>query len=394
MNGVHIEGLRKHFDRQAYKADGNTRGAINGLSLDIQTGEFFVLLGPSGCGKTTTLRCIAGLETPDEGRIGIANELVAAPAQNVLVPPNKRSIGMVFQSYALWPHMSIYDNVGYPLKQRKKRLDKLEADHEIKAALALVGLQGLEGRSPADLSGGQQQRVALARAIVAKPQLLLFDEPLSNLDAQLRLRLRSDLRKVHDQGGHTSIFVTHDQSEALALADRVAVMREGQIEQLGTPEDIFLRPASRFVAEFVGFDNILPGEVIASDSSGVQFHPDGWPEVLFAPASSRLAVGTRAHVALRSANLKILHGSTHEPNTFLANLQAINYLGEYFQGEIVLFGNELLGRFQDHPSTWLGLSAGRVDGLAVQVRLEPSDLVILLDKEQSQSEAVNSEVAA
>lgn len=394
MNGVSIQGLRKHFDRREIKPDGTIRGAINGLDLTIRKGEFFVLLGPSGCGKTTTLRCIAGLESPDEGAISISGEVVAAPQNRVFVQPNKRSIGMVFQSYALWPHMTIYDNVAYPLKQRKKALDKHQADREIKAALALVGLQGLEGRSPGDLSGGQQQRVALARAIVAKPDLLLFDEPLSNLDAQLRLRLRSDLRKVHDQGGHTSIFVTHDQAEALALADRVAVMREGQIEQLGTPEDIFLRPVSRFVAEFVGFDNILAGEVLASDAEGLHFKPDGWAAPLLAPANPRLPVGSRAHLAFRSSNLKILPALPQQGNGFAATLQAINYLGEYFQGELSVSGSELLGRFPDHPGAWLGVSGGRVADHPLFVGIEPTDLVILPETDAERVAPQTREVAA
>ncbi|MDX9875253.1 MAG: ABC transporter ATP-binding protein, partial [Spongiibacteraceae bacterium] len=314
MSGVTISRLRKYFaprdidEQKSIKG----KGAINGLDLEIREGEFFVLLGPSGCGKTTTLRCVAGLETPDAGSITIGGQVVAAPAERIAVLPNKRSIGMVFQSYALWPHMSVFDNVAYPLKQRQKSLGRADAEREVRAALELVGLENLGQRSPSDLSGGQQQRVALARAVVAKPDLLLFDEPLSNLDAQLRVRLRSDLRRVHDSVGHTSIFVTHDQSEALALADRVAVMKEGGIAQLGTPEEIFQSPNSAFVAEFVGFDNFLRGRVRLSNADELLFEPDGWDEPLVARANPQLRAGDRAQVAFRSAGLRIATNSVIE----------------------------------------------------------------------------------
>jgi len=378
VSGVSIRGLRKHFASQEIKASASIKGkgAINGLDLEIRNGEFFVLLGPSGCGKTTTLRCIAGLEQPDAGSIRIGDEWVAAPERGIVVAPNKRPVGMVFQSYALWPHMTVYDNVAYPLKQRRRGLSRSEADAQIKKALALVGLEGLGERGPAALSGGQQQRVALARAIVARPDLLLFDEPLSNLDAQLRVRLRSDLRRVHDQGGHTSIFVTHDQAEALAIADRIAVMREGCIEQLGAPEDIFLSPRSRFVAEFVGFDNILEGVVVASAASELRFKPDGWSSELIARPNTALTAGSRACVALRSSNLLISAQRGAGGNVFAATLHGISYLGEYFQGELTLSGSGLLGRFAGHPRE-LAEPSARASAQPVFVQIGPSDVVAL-----------------
>lgn len=214
MSSVTLKHVRKAFDGRV--------NAIEQLDLHIEHGEFFVLLGPSGCGKTTTLRCIAGLEEPDAGQILLGERTVADTRQGVFIAPEKRNIGMVFQNYALWPHMTVRQNVAYPLKTRTRLGD--EQHRQVIAALQLVGLEGYAERYPAELSGGQQQRVALARALVARPALMLFDEPLSNMDAQLRIRLRQDLRRIHDELGYTAVYVTHDHAEALALADRIAVM--------------------------------------------------------------------------------------------------------------------------------------------------------------------------
>ncbi|WP_418647878.1 ABC transporter ATP-binding protein [Thauera butanivorans] len=342
MSGVALHGLRKYFTADTVTT-APRRGAIDGLDLDIRDGEFFVLLGPSGCGKTTTLRCIAGLEEPSAGRIEIGGAVVADTAARVFVPPDKREIGMVFQSYALWPHMTVFDNVAYPVRHRRRGLSRLEIAREAGEALSLVGLAGLEGRAPAELSGGQQQRVALARAIAARPRLLLFDEPLSNLDAQLRLRLRQDLRRVHEEAGRTSVYVTHDQAEALALADRVAVMRLGRLEQLGTPTEIFLAPATRFVAEFVGFDNLLPGTVISREAGQAAFRPDGWSGEIAGRAPAALRPGQRGVAAIRSANLRLARGEAPhgQVNSFAAAAGPVTYLGERFQAEVEVAGHRL-----------------------------------------------------
>src|SRR5438105_12019558 len=220
-----VEQLRKRF------AAG--RAAVDGVSFDVPSGEIVVLLGPSGCGKTTTLRCIAGLEHASEGRISIRGRVVSAPTDGVMVPPRLRNIGMVFQSYAVWPHMSVKQNVAYPLRHR--RVSRGEVERKVGALLALVGLSELAERSAVTLSGGQMQRVALARSLVYEPQLLLLDEPLSNLDAQLRLRLRDDLRRIIKQAGLTALYVTHDQTEAVVLGDRIGVMRDGKLLQIDTP---------------------------------------------------------------------------------------------------------------------------------------------------------------
>lgn len=231
--------------------------AVRGVNLTVADGAFVTLLGPSGCGKTTTLHMVAGLIAPTAGTIAIGGRVVADAMRGRFVPPNRRNLGMVFQSYALWPHMTLKENVGYPLKLR--RIPTKERDRRVCDALSLVALDGLAERYPHELSGGQQQRGALARALVGEPDILLLDEPLSNLDAKLREELRGEIRRVQQEVGTTVLFVTHDQDEAMALSDRVAVMRTGEIEQIGTPRDIYEEPATRFVASFVGAVNLLDG---------------------------------------------------------------------------------------------------------------------------------------
>jgi ABC-type Fe3+/spermidine/putrescine transport system ATPase subunit len=241
---VRIERLRKRFGRQT---------VVDIDALDIHDGEFFSLLGPSGCGKTTTLRLVAGLTDPDDGRI-----LIGASDATAL-PTARRNLGMVFQKYALFPHMTVGENIAYGLQQRGSSPGDIA--RQVEASLALVALPGLADRYPHQLSGGQQQRVAMARAVVYRPDVLLLDEPLSNLDVKLRVTMRVELKRLQEAIGITTIFVTHDQQEALALSDRIGVMRDGRLEQVGTPQQIYDQPASVFVAEFVGGTNILTGAV-------------------------------------------------------------------------------------------------------------------------------------
>lgn len=324
MGKVSLEQLRK-----SYGADHDPTKAINGLDLDIEPGEFFVLLGPSGCGKTTTLRCIAGLENPDSGRISIGQRLVADPANAVLVAPHLRDIGMVFQSYALWPHMTLEQNVAYPLKARQHLKGKALRQRSLEA-LEQVGLAALAERYPSQLSGGQQQRVALARALAAAPQLLLFDEPLSNLDAQLRLHLRQELRSLQRRSGHTAIYVTHDQSEALALADRIAVMRQGRLEQLGPPEAIHERPASRFVASFVGFDNFIAGRIVEVQSKSLLVSTE--LGVFKTQADQPLPVGSAVEVACRSSALRVSRQpSSAQALPFEVRIEDLSYQGDRYE---------------------------------------------------------------
>jgi iron(III) transport system ATP-binding protein len=249
MASVQIKNLSKHFGGKTPTT------AIDDLDLEIEEGEFLVLLGPSGCGKTTTLRCLAGLETADAGSIAFGDGTMFDAAGGVNVPPNKRNIGMVFQSYALWPHMTVRKNIGYPLKTR--RIKGAQASEWIEEIASLVDTGNLLDRYPAQLSGGQQQRIALARGLVARPELVLFDEPLSNLDARLRDQVRTEIHQLHARLGFTAVYVTHDQVEALALGDRLAIMRAGALEQLGTPDAIFEEPATEYVAGFIGMANRL-----------------------------------------------------------------------------------------------------------------------------------------
>jgi len=235
--------------------------AVQGVSFTVGTGQFYTLLGPSGCGKTTTLRCIAGLETPQEGEIVIDGEVVYSSAKRLVVPTYRRDIGMVFQSYAIWPHMTVYENVAFPLHESRTRMPRTVIRDKVRRALELVHLGGLENRPAPFLSGGQQQRLALARAIVREPKVLLLDEPLSNLDAKLRESMRFELRALIKRLGITTVYVTHDQLEALTMSDRVSVMNLGRIAQESSPFEIYRRPNDRFVANFIGLANFLEARV-------------------------------------------------------------------------------------------------------------------------------------
>jgi iron(III) transport system ATP-binding protein len=248
MSTLKIKNLTKRFDDVV---------AVDDLSLEVPEGEFLTLLGPSGCGKTTTLRAIAGFHHPDTGEIWFGDRLMNN------VPPNRRNTAMCFQSYALFPHMNVWDNISFGLKMRK--IPAAQQKTRIQESLAIVGLEGLEKRRPGQLSGGQQQRVALARAIVTEPDILLFDEPLSNLDAKLRVQVRVEIREMQKRLGITSIYVTHDQDEALAISDRIVVMNQGRIEQLGDPHAIYLHPRTSFVAGFIGLANIFDAKVLSRD---------------------------------------------------------------------------------------------------------------------------------
>jgi len=273
--GVRLAGVSKSWGKPVLRS----------MDLEVATGELFALLGPSGCGKTTALRLVAGLETPDAGSIHVDDQLVAGPG--VAVPPEARQLGMVFQSYAVWPHMSVLDNVAWPLRIKKVP----DADARARDALGRVHLGGFEERWPGTLSGGQQQRVAIARALASRPRVLLLDEPLSNLDAGLREELRDQIAVLAREAGLTVLLVTHDQEEALSMCDRVAVMNEGVIQQVGAPRELYTRPRTRFVARFVGNLNALPAERRNGrvepgglDAPG----PDGPVEIGFRPESARL----------------------------------------------------------------------------------------------------------
>jgi iron(III) transport system ATP-binding protein len=294
---LEVRGLSKIY----FAAEDGLAGGIRDATFTLQPGTFFTLLGPSGCGKTTTLRSIAGLERPDTGSIRLGEETFFDSARGIAVPLNRRNIGMVFQSYAIWPHMTVFENVAFPLRvSRDRKYSGAETRKMVGDALTRVGLDGFEMRSATRLSGGQQQRVALARAIVKQPKLLLLDEPLSNLDATLRDEMRTELKRLQQEVGITTIYVTHDQAEALEMSDLVAVINKGDVVQMGPPQDIYNRPASAFVAGFVGATNLVRARVRREvDDKGLGSAViDGAQEILCAfqqrlPADAEIAVSIR-----------------------------------------------------------------------------------------------------
>jgi iron(III) transport system ATP-binding protein len=292
---VDVQGLVKYF--------GNDR-AVDGVSFSIPKGTFLTLLGPSGCGKTTTLMSIAGLHSIDGGTIRVGDAIYTSPTDGIFMPPEKRDIGMVFQSYAIWPHMTVAQNVAYPLEIRK--VDRPEIDTRVAEVLKLVGLGDMAGKLATQLSGGQQQRAALARAIVSKPRLLLFDEPLSNLDLKLREQMRVELKRIQNEVGITSIYVTHDQAEALVMSDEIIVMSKGHIQQRGNPREIYGRPLNAYVSNFIGSVNLLKGRVTAVTAPGrgeVEVSRNGRTVQLPCLLASSLAAGAEAMISVRPENV-------------------------------------------------------------------------------------------
>jgi len=336
MAGITIRGLSKRFG-----TGGADVAAVADLDLDIQDNQFVTLLGPSGCGKTTTLRLIAGYITPDAGTIEVAGRLLSSPA--AVVPPQARGMGMVFQNYAVWPHKTVFQNVVFGLRLRK--LPRAAARKKVEDMLALVNLGGLGGRYPGELSGGQQQRVALARSLVVEPGILLLDEPLSNLDAKLRERMRGELKELQRRTRITFVYVTHDQAEALALSDQVAVMSGGRLQQYGTPFDVYARPANRMVADFMGLVNLVPGRIrdLKSGVASVELTPD----LTVTIANSGLAVGERVEVAIRPENIRL--AAPPDPAVgALATVASHVFLGNISEYEVALPSGPLL-RVQTHP---------------------------------------------
>jgi iron(III) transport system ATP-binding protein len=308
LASVDLHGLTKRFGSLA---------VVDDVSLRIDHGQLVCLLGPSGCGKTTTLRLIAGFLEPSDGEIRVGDRLVSSKVRTL--PPEQRNMSMIFQSYALWPHMTVTENIVYGLRLRK--MDRDTIAKKLAAILATTKLDALAQRYPGELSGGQQQRVALARALIVEPETLLLDEPLSNLDANLREEMRFEIRRLHDQYRYTTVYVTHDQSEAMTTADLIAVMNGGRIDQLGTPEDIYARPQSEFVARFIGASNVITA--IARDADHISF-----AGVTLQVTGAKLTAGQRAAVAIRQHVIQL---STHAPmssaNAIKATVARQVYLG-------------------------------------------------------------------
>jgi iron(III) transport system ATP-binding protein len=336
MAGITIRGLSKSFGARE-----TSFAAVAGLDLDIKDNSFVTLLGPSGCGKTTTLRLIAGYIVPDSGTIEVDGRALSSPA--AVVSPEARGMGMVFQNYAVWPHKTVFENVVFGLKLR--RVPAAAAKKQVEETLALVNLAGLEGRYPNELSGGQQQRVALARSLVVEPSILLLDEPLSNLDAKLRERMRTELKDLQRRTGITFVYVTHDQAEALALSDHVAVMSGGRLQQYGTPFEVYAHPANRMVADFMGLVNLVPGKVreVANGGGKVELAGD---LALDVRALDGLAPGDSVDVAIRPENIRlgVVAAGAGKPAK-ITNHVFLGNISEYYA---TLASGQVL-RVQTHP---------------------------------------------
>ena len=359
-----IENLYKTF-----LASGQTEvRAIDNVSLNVETGKLLTLLGPSGCGKTTTLRCLAGLERPDSGRIVIDGKVVYDSAQRIAVPPSERALGMVFQSYAIWPHMTVFENVAFPLRvARDRKFSGAEIKQEVGRVLEMVRLTGYENRASTQLSGGQQQRLAFARGLVRNPKLLLLDEPLSNLDAKLREQMRVELKKLQRTLGVTTVYVTHDQSEALALSDVIAVFSAGKIVQRGSPQEIYRRPGSQFVADFVGSANFFYGTIAGrSEGAATVDTPYGTIRCSF---SDSVQQGQSVMVTARPEDLTI---SESHPGDML-NVFAGKVAHRVFLGEVtdyfVDLGDGREVRVRAAPDIDFGI------GRAVHVAIRPQQCV-------------------
>lgn len=323
---IRIKNLNKD-----YYSEGKTITALSNVNLTIPANKIFTLLGPSGCGKTTLLRCIVGLEIPDSGEIDIGDEIVWSKDRAIFVPPERRGLSMVFQTYAIWPHMNVFDNVAYPLQVRNE--PKEEIKRKVEKTLRFVQLEGFENRPATKLSGGQQQRVALARALVPEPKVILFDEPLSNLDAKLREETRKELRSFLTKLKITAVYVTHDRIEALSLSDAIAVMRAGRIMEIGTPKEIYFGSGQQFVVDFVGRTNLIEGKVVSIENDGT----------LIGTAIGTIAcqtqivppVGSIVTVSIRPEFVKVMEGGSRKgQNVFRGRVESLVFVGEAYEGEI------------------------------------------------------------
>ncbi len=353
MTCIRIEGIAKRFGSTA---------AVDGVDIEIHAGELFFLLGPSGCGKTTLLRMIAGFIEPSAGRISFDD------ADVTVLPPNKRNTGMVFQSYALWPHMTVAENVAYGLRVRK--VDAATRKQRVAAALESVQMGEYAQRKPNQLSGGQQQRVALARALVVEPQVLLLDEPLSNLDAKLRLEMRQEIRRLCKSTGITTVYVTHDQEEALSMADRMAVLKSGKLQQLGPPQELYNQPRTRFVAEFLGETNLIPATISGRDGDQVRLET-AVGEVSAKLPGGDVPEGGNVTCSIRPESFRL--DPTPEASVVSGEVKDIVFLGDSTQAVVGFSGG--------HTVRTVSLNQGQRPSPGDQTRLhvDPQDIVILSD---------------
>jgi iron(III) transport system ATP-binding protein len=360
-----VEGLYTEYPNER----GEIVRAAQDVSFEVPEGKLFTLLGPSGCGKTTTLRSIAGLERPRSGEISVFGRVVYSGSRGVFVAPNRRGFGMVFQSYAIWPHMNVFQNAAFPLEVGARRLSGKEIREKVMRVLTAVQLDALAEREATKLSGGQQQRLALARALAMEPQLLLLDEPLSNLDAKLRELMRFELKRLQRELGITTVYVTHDQSEALALSHSIAVMNEGRIQQIGPPRDIYERPRSRFVADFVGTTNFLDGTVLARGPDAATFRVRTEIGELDVHSGEELHPGERVVLSVRPEDVELAEARPEGANVWQARVDQKVFLGEFVDFQVKLGDRILLSR--RHPSLRTPI------GEPIHVKLHPEKCVVL-----------------
>jgi iron(III) transport system ATP-binding protein len=353
---IHVQNLVKEFGDQR---------ALDDVSFEVEEGELFTLLGPSGCGKSTTLMSIAGFQHPEAGRIAVGDETFVDAARKVMVPAEQRNLGIVFQSYAVWPHMTVFENLAFPLKVRRLKRETIRT--RVREVLELVEMLPYEERYPHQLSGGQQQRVALARALVYSPSVLLLDEPFSNLDAKLRERARAWVKELQGTLGLTTIFVTHDQDEALSMSDRVAVMSAGEVQQIGTPEEIYRHPANRFVAEFVGRVNLIEGLVSGGEQGAVVVDVTGSEHRLTvrdgAGASGNVTVAVRPEAV---NVMRLDDPSVNGTNTWEADVETIAFLGDHYEYEVNAGSVALTAQ-----------SSRRVEGDRIRVHIPPDACAVV-----------------
>jgi iron(III) transport system ATP-binding protein len=360
---IRIKSLNKN-----YYSEGKTIKALDNVDLTIPANRIFTLLGPSGCGKTTLLRCIVGLEMPDSGEIAIGGEIVYSSEKGIYVPPDKRGLGMVFQTYAIWPHMDVFNNVAYPLQTRKVPTEEIR--QRVARTLHFVQLDGFESRPATKLSGGQQQRVALARALVAEPKVILFDEPLSNLDAKLREETRKELRSFLAELKITAVYVTHDRIEALSLSDTVAVMRSGRIVEQGTPWEIYFASDRRFVADFIGRANFIEGTVAETEDGFTRVETAIGP--IACAKRADVPPGRAVAVCVRPEFIRVFPADQSEGrNIFRGKVESLIFVGDAYEGEIRV-GKTLLF-FRIEPTTVVR------EGGEIALRFDPEHCSILLN---------------
>jgi iron(III) transport system ATP-binding protein len=359
--GVSLRGLIHRYGELA---------AVEDLSLEVHPGELVALLGPSGCGKTTTLRLIAGFLTPEAGEIWVGDRCLSSPTR--VVPPERRRMAMIFQSYALWPHMTVAQNVGYGLRF-KPAMSRADRTRRVGEMLRTVQLAGYESRYPGELSGGQQQRVAVARALVVEPEILLLDEPLSNLDANLREEMRFEIRRLHGAFGITTLYVTHDQAEAMVISDRIAVLEQGRVVQTGTADEVFGRPRTRFVAEFIGRTNLLDGVAVTLDTVAIG-------RLQIRVAGGGLLPGSRATISIRPHTIALREPVDHpgpEVNALRGKVKRATFLGDSVDYEVAVADSDVVLRILTP------VGQRRKVGEVVSLEIAPTDCVTLPDSDES-----------